>query len=269
MIFSHYLEPYGVAGHLAAQMTGVPHVVRMAGSDAGRLWHHPQLEALYDHVLRSAADGGRGRRRRGTRGRSAASIPRGSSPAADTRCRRTCSRRKARALDLAALRAEVERDPDLRDAALGRLRRRHAPFRHLRQARRQQGIVCAARGDASAQAWRASNVGLVALAHGRPEIERRFRERAQELGLADRVLQIPFLPHWRVPEFLRGCLAVCCLEQDFPIGFHSPIIPLEVLLCGTLPRRLDRGASASFRNGSGCRTATAASRSRMSTTSRH
>ena len=42
VIYSHYLEPYGVAGHLAAQMTGLPHVVRMAGSDAGRLWHHPQ-----------------------------------------------------------------------------------------------------------------------------------------------------------------------------------------------------------------------------------
>ena len=54
VIYSHYLEPYGVAGCLAAQMTGVPHVVRTAGSDAGRLWHHPQLEALYDHVLRSA-----------------------------------------------------------------------------------------------------------------------------------------------------------------------------------------------------------------------
>ena len=74
---------------------------------------------------------------------------------------------------------------------------------------------------------------MVALAHGRPDVERRFRERVSELGLTDRVLQIPFLPHWRVPEFLRGCLAVCCLEQDFPIGFHSPIIPLEVLLCGS------------------------------------
>src|SRR5258708_36578260 len=54
VIYSHYLEPYGVAAHLAAQMTGVPHVARMAGSDAGRLWHHPQFEMLYDHVLRSA-----------------------------------------------------------------------------------------------------------------------------------------------------------------------------------------------------------------------
>ena len=54
VIYSHYLEPYGVAAYLAAQMVGAPHVARMAGSDAGRLWHHPQLEMLYDHVLRSA-----------------------------------------------------------------------------------------------------------------------------------------------------------------------------------------------------------------------
>ena len=54
VILSHYLEPYGVAGFLASQMTGAPHVVRMAGSDAGRLWHHPQLGPLYDHVLRTA-----------------------------------------------------------------------------------------------------------------------------------------------------------------------------------------------------------------------
>src|SRR5689334_11795794 len=44
LIYSHYLEPYGVAGHLASQMAGIPHVVRMAGSDAGRLWRHAQLE---------------------------------------------------------------------------------------------------------------------------------------------------------------------------------------------------------------------------------
>src|SRR5690242_13351412 len=55
VILSYYLEPYGVAGSLVSQATGVPHVVRLAGSDAGRLWHHPQLAPLYDHVLRSAA----------------------------------------------------------------------------------------------------------------------------------------------------------------------------------------------------------------------
>src|SRR5262249_33854397 len=77
------------------------------------------------------------------------------------------------------------------------------------------------------------NAGLVALAHGLPPIEKQFRERAVALDLEDRVLQLPFVPHWRVPEFLRGCRAVCCLEQEFPIVFHTPIVAREVLLAGS------------------------------------
>jgi hypothetical protein len=76
------------------------------------------------------------------------------------------------------------------------------------------------------------DVGLVAMAHGWPALEGKFRSRAEELDVVDRILQIPFLPHWRVPEFLRSCLAVCCLEQDFPIAFHAPVIAREVLMCG-------------------------------------
>jgi hypothetical protein len=76
-------------------------------------------------------------------------------------------------------------------------------------------------------------VGLLAMAHGWPALESRFRAQASELGLDDMVMQIPFLPHWRVPEFLRSCLAVCCLEQDFPIEFHTPVIAREVLMSGT------------------------------------
>jgi hypothetical protein len=75
-------------------------------------------------------------------------------------------------------------------------------------------------------------VGFIAMAHGWPALEQKFRARAAELGIADRIRQIPFLPHWRVPEFLRSCLAVCCLEQDFPIVFHTPVIAREVLTCG-------------------------------------
>src|SRR5207302_7793525 len=38
----------------AAASTGPPTGGRMAGRDAGGLWDQPQLEALYDYVLRSA-----------------------------------------------------------------------------------------------------------------------------------------------------------------------------------------------------------------------
>jgi glycosyltransferase involved in cell wall biosynthesis len=231
VIFSFYLEPYGVAGYLAAQMTGAPHVVRMAGSDAGRLWHHPQLEALYDHVLRSAA-----------------CVITGNVVAARAVQRGVDAERIAFAgavvvpedifapvgplLDLAALRAEVAADPDLRNLMWGEFKGAAPHFGvygKLGESKGSFALLAAMRRLKDA----GLNVGLVALAHGPPAAEDRFRVLAQDLGLADRILQLPFLPHWRVPEFIRSCLAVCCLEQDFPIRFHSPIIPREVLLCGT------------------------------------
>src|SRR6266568_2350852 len=113
VIYSHYMEPYGVAGHLAAQIAGVPHVIRMAGSDAGRLWRHPQLEALYDHVLRVAefvVAAGPVAERAAQRGVDSNRIVAGGgfvvpedlfTPEGPT-------------LDLAELRAEVQSDADLR-----------------------------------------------------------------------------------------------------------------------------------------------------------
>jgi glycosyltransferase involved in cell wall biosynthesis len=230
LIYSHYLEPYGIAGHLVADIAQVPHVVRMAGSDAGRLWLHPQLEALYDHVLRSAtiviANGT-------VAGRA---IKRGVRPerieAGDRFVLPDLFQPEGPKLDLAALRHEIERDaPELRDAfwggfagelpffgIYGKLGETKGSFALLAAMQRlkQEGVA----------------VGLVAMAHGWPMLEQKFRARAEELGVADRVLQIPFLPHWRVPEFLRSCLAVCCLEQDFPIAFHTPLVAREVLTCG-------------------------------------
>jgi glycosyltransferase involved in cell wall biosynthesis len=231
VIYSHYLEPYGVAGHLAAEIAQLPHVVRMAGSDAGRLWRHPQLEALYDHVLRSAASviatgvvAGRAIKH-GVRPERIAAVG-GLDVPDDLFCP------EGPALDLAALRREVEPDPEIRDllwggfagelpyfGVYGKLGETKGSFALLAAMQRlkQAGI----------------EVGLVAMAHGWPALESQFRSRAEELGVVDRILQIPFLPHWRVPEFLRSCLAACCLEQDFPITFHAPVIAHEVLLCGT------------------------------------
>jgi glycosyltransferase involved in cell wall biosynthesis len=230
VIYSHYLEPYGVAGFLAAQMTGGPHAARMAGSDAGRLWHHPQLALLYDHVLRSAeavvAVGAVAER----------AIQRGVSPDRVVREGRFVVPEDLFApdgpkLDIVALRAEATADPKFRDLIWGNFAADRPYFGVYGKLGERKGsfVVLAAMHQLISAGL---DVGLIALAHGGATVERNFRARAAELGLADRVLQIPFLPHWRVPEFLRGCLAVCCLEQDFAIHFHRPIIPLEVLLCG-------------------------------------
>jgi glycosyltransferase involved in cell wall biosynthesis len=227
---SHYLEPYGVAGHLAAEIARVPHVARMAGSDAGHLWHHWQFEALYDHVLRSAEvviAGGSVAERARQRGVDPGRIADGGGFAVpeDLFCP------DGPTLDLAALRADAAADPDFRDLLWGELEPGRPYFGVYGKLGESKGSFALL--DALQRLKQAGlDIGLVALAHGQPKVERSFRSRARRLGLVDRILQIPFLPHWRVPELLRGCLAVCCLEQDFPIVFHTPIMPREILLCG-------------------------------------
>jgi glycosyltransferase involved in cell wall biosynthesis len=231
VIYSHYLEPYGVAAHLAAEMTGLPHVVRTAGSDAGRLWRHPQFAALYDHVFRSAqvvVTGPAVAPRAVEHGVDPGRIVFGGGYALPGDLFAPQGPR----LDLQQLRAEIEPDAALRDALWGGFAASRPYFGIYGKLGENKGSFAVLSALHRLKHDTGADAGLIALAHGQPAIEARFRAQVQELGLSDRVLQIPFLPHWRVPEFLRGCLAVCCLEQDFPIGFHSPIAPLEVLLCG-------------------------------------
>jgi hypothetical protein len=61
----------------------------------------------------------------------------------------------------------------------------------------------------------------------------RFLRAIAEADLTDRTWTLPFLPHWRVPEFLRSLTAACFLERRFPVAIHTPGIPREVLAVGT------------------------------------
>ena len=232
VIFSHYMEPYGIAGYIASQMTGAPHVVRMAGSDAGRLWRHPQLENLYDHVLQSAqfvvAAAGEVRERAIERGVDPTRIVSGGAYSLPE----DLFTPEGVRIDFASFRNEVEQDAVLRDALWGGFAGGKPHFGIYGKLGDNKGSFALLTALHRLKC-EGLEFGLVALAHARADVESRFRQQVGELGLSDNVLQIPFIPHWRVPEFLRGCLAVCCLEQDFPIGFHSPIIPLEILLCGS------------------------------------
>ena len=109
----------GWPGISRRKLRGVPHVVRMAGSDAGRLWRHPQFEALYDHVLRSAATviaTGIGRR---TRDQARRSIPSDRGRRRLRGAARICFARTGPRSILPRYAGRSSSDPELRDLLWG------------------------------------------------------------------------------------------------------------------------------------------------------
>jgi len=212
-VFSWYLEPYGVAGHLAAGATGTPHVMKTAGSDSGRLWHQPGMRSLYDHLFLSAeviVAGGSLRTALAELGVRPERIVPGDSLFVP--------------LDEFSPEGEILTLGDQARAGvatvglfgkLGRFKGMRSLLRAIR--------TCLDRG---------MRVQLAAMVQGRPDEERGFTELLGELALQEHVARVPFLPHWRVPAFLRACDVVCCLEQDFPIKAHTPVIAQEILASG-------------------------------------
>jgi glycosyltransferase involved in cell wall biosynthesis len=230
LIFSYYLEPYGVAGYLAAEMTGRPHVLKHAGSDAGRLLLHPQMGTLYHHVFDRAA--------RIVTGGAMAKLFRKSGLderrlflGDDFRVPESLFCPDGKVLDLERLVCEAAEDHSLAPTLEPRFPA-HRPFLGV------YGKLGEAKGtfDLLRAVKRLRERGLkftlVVVGHGFRQSEAKFRDALAEFEVTSSVVQVPFLPHWRVPEFIRMCQTVCFLERDFPITFHAPTVPREVLACG-------------------------------------
>ena len=55
-----------------------------------------------------------------------------------------------------------------------------------------------------------------------------------ELKLESEVDLNDFIPHWKIPEFIKSCDIIVLLENNFSISFHVSGIPLEVVSCGRM-----------------------------------
>jgi glycosyltransferase involved in cell wall biosynthesis len=233
IIYSHYVEPYCVAAHIVAQATGLPHVVRTAGSDAGRLWSLSQFAALYDHIFKSAdavVCSPTVTRKMLEIGVAPARIA--NNPEKHVNLLELFTP-EGPALNVSLLRDQVlsEDDDEFRSLLFGGFDPSLSYFGiygKLGKAKGTPSLLAAFKRVKD----RGLRAGLLVMAHERPAADDAFREYLKTNGLEERVCQLPFLPHWRVPEFIRRCVAICCLEQDFPITFHDPVIAREVLTCG-------------------------------------
>ncbi len=229
--FAYYTEPYGVACHVAHLWTGIPYVIRHAGSDIDRLMLIPELSETYQRVFRSAAavltrtDLASRFLRMGVESsriitRIGFEIPDIFAPS-------------QKPLDFASVLAATNREafqhipkdltrhdpPDPSNVSIGlygKVGESKGSFDLIPVLKilKQQGV----------------DFNFFCMANGTqfPDFARALRA----AGLSDRTWLLPFLPHWHVPAFIAACDAVCFLERDFPISIHGPIIPREVMSCG-------------------------------------
>jgi glycosyltransferase involved in cell wall biosynthesis len=224
LILSYYLQPYGMAAAYASRVTGVPFVTRHAGSDRYALMKNPELATVYGQVLRDAdgviANGdtlaGFGvPAARLIDGPAVSFMPDSFTPQGA----------------VLGIQAAIERMAQLRCPAITN----RAPLDAGRPLIGVYGKVGRPKGtlallEAVAAAGPRERPAVVMMGGGilMPGVRRAI----ESLGLAGDVWTLPFLPHWRVPEFIRACDVIAVLEHDFPIPQHGPSLMREVLACG-------------------------------------
>lgn len=242
VIVGWYLEPYGVVAALAARITGLPLLLKHGGSDLGRLAEHPDLRSTYRWALAGATAVATTDNARdhvlalGVPPQRVITTPRGRSP-------RHLFRR-APLLDLGLYARSVDgwlREigvPD--DVAAETAERSRAGLDPALQTIGLYGKVADAKGsfDFLSAVSRLGATGVrcnvVAAIGGDRRAVRRFVSAAHRRSPADgATVIVPFLPPWRIPEFLGLCDIAAYLERDFPISLHRSSVPTEVLLSGT------------------------------------
>lgn len=213
VVYSNYLEPCGVAAHMAAQWTDTPHVVRTAGTDRHRLMNSGALHQAYKQVLRGAdavltAPGalsgiGVGEAQHAGVIQSVVPLRYFHPDAAPLRLDRLVDEARRAGFDVGSHRGLDPARPVI--GYYGKANSKSG-LRHL--------------VEASALLDDQSAPQVVALV-GRT-VDGELRARIGELGLTDRIWLLPFIPARQVPGYLRSCTAVALLEFQFPIRQHVP-----------------------------------------------
>lgn len=238
LIYSYYFEPYAVAAHLASRWTGVPYGIRHAGSDVGRLFLSTELQTAYSNVIRDAdfifaSDSAF--RRFLSLGVDIDKLQRLAPYSLPT----DYFNPSASPFEMnELLRLVCDKLP--KDFYGGAFHQFYDKcFDHSLPTIGVYGKAGGAKGsfDLIKALGRLACEGLkfnfLAVTQGHPRAVFSFIDAVKAHSLQTRTWLLPFIPHWLIPNFIRTCTAVCFLERDFPIKIHNPLVPREVLACGT------------------------------------
>jgi hypothetical protein len=256
VVVGWYFEPYGLVAGLVAELSGLPLVIRHAGSDLARLARHPDLRPAYSWMVGRAdliLTGPRSRRLLRELGADPESF------------RMTGPGQLADYFDGPVDPIEIaDVAPDA--AAMFAAMDLSEPVRDLLDSRLQAplegpvigvcGKVASSKGSydlieaLEVAASRGLRFTLLGAVGGQKELLNPFLAAlAATQYLRDQTIILPFLAPWRMPGFFDACDLVCLLEHSFDVDIHRTRVPEEVLRRGrTLVLSQEMATKVHFRD---------------------
>jgi glycosyltransferase involved in cell wall biosynthesis len=244
LLVGWYFEPYGIIAAQLGRSLGIPYVLIHAGSDLGRLADHVDLRSGYRWMIAGA----RGILTSASHPKTSellsrlgateqqyidlplARLPPLFSPKASPLDINSISKGSAEWFDKLSLSSATTKgllraneklfDPSLATVGIyGKIGERKGSFALVRAL------------DLIAQ--KGLKFNFVIVAGARPGTLESFYELIlKSRDLLSRTWVLPLLCPWRMPEFLGACTIICMLENGFPIDFHSPRTPREIMASG-------------------------------------
>lgn len=212
VIYAHYLEPYASAGFVLKKITGLPLVIKHAGSDIYRLFKSEDFRYFLAEVM-SSAD---------------ALILSANLPGFSETMR--MSEKKIHTPPPIAVDADAFSPKwpafDFTKYGFQNPPAGIAVFAYFGKATPNKGI-----GESiKALSELKKDFRFVFVAKGKSA--EKFAAEARGL-LGGKFIHLPFIPPWEVPLLLRSASAALMLENNFPIPIHSPTSPYEAIATGT------------------------------------
>lgn len=214
IIDSNYILPYVIAGNIAKYITGVPQILRHAGSDIGKLYKSPAYNTLFKSLFKRVD-------RILTYPQLRESFIALGIPESEI------SIDDKVIVDTRAFNPKV--DPFPLSEYIG-IKYSGCPvityigkINYYWQSKGLPELVEAVKGIKE-------DFLLLFVADGKGINE--FKMLLEANGLAKKSLFLNFLPPWKIPSIIKLSTCVVVPEREFPIQYHIPILPKEVMAVG-------------------------------------
>ncbi len=213
LIYSHYTLPYGIVGYLLKKITKVPHVLKCAGSDVGKLYYSKNLKTIFVEAFREADKvfgGGN--------------------------VSKILKENKIETNKLHGVEQLINPEffnPDVKPYDLSTyIDDPSIPiftyFGKISRLKQTYSIL-----KASEKIKKDFRL-LFVVGEGQKVDE--LKKKAEMIGLSEECIFLPFQPPWKIPSLIRASTCVLCPESEespyLPIGTHYPKIARESMACG-------------------------------------